>query len=229
MQVSKEGKALKPYYSDYGYRPLSEGLQTIERPEYPFVLRWVTPGASVIDLGCGEGSLGRLLIEGLGCRVAGIDVSAEGVGQAQAKGIEAKLGDIDLGIDYPDGAFDFAILNVTLQMVYQPAKVLAEALRVGRKAVVSFPNVAHWRARVDLLLSGRFPRAPLYGHPWHRTRHIHLFSYRDFCTLLSEQGVDILDSAFHKGDSKTTGLLARAWPNLFSAVCLTLLEKRKSR
>jgi methionine biosynthesis protein MetW len=134
------------------------------------------------------------------------------------------VGDVDEGLDFPDKSFDFVVINVTLQMVYRPGFVLREALRVGGSVIVSFPNVAHIVSRLELLLLGRYPRLPLYGYNWHDTRHIHLFSYKDFVDFVRECGGVVQKSVFFGLDSKSESLLARLLPNLFSRECILLVE-----
>lgn len=215
------GKTGKRYYTDYGYSPESGAI----RPEYRYIVNWVEKGSKVLDMGCGDGSLGSLLIRERDCEVYGIDLSASGVESASNKGVHVVTGDLDEGLDFPDGSFDYVVINVTLQMVYRPGFVLSEALRVGRKVIVSFPNLAHWAARLELFFLGRMPRKPLYGYQWHNTRHIHLFSYEDFCDYLEELGAKITKKVFFGYDSKHESLLARLFPNLFSMEAILMIEK----
>jgi len=193
------------------------------RPEYDTLVRWTPRGSRVIDLGCGDGSLGARLIAEKGCVVRGVEVDPAGVERARARGVEARVGDVDAGLEDADGAYDLAIMNVTLHMVYRPGFVMREMLRVAPVALVSFPNFAYWPARLEAL-AGRFPRRPLYGRAWHETRHIHLFSWRDFGDLLREIGARVT-AAEHLGrGSLAPGVLARAWPNLFASVCIARVE-----
>jgi methionine biosynthesis protein MetW len=215
------GKTSKQYYTDYGYSSESSGV----RPEYKYIIDWVEKGSKVLDLGCGDGSLGSLLIKQKNCEVHGIDVSKSGVESALKKRVHAVVGDMDEGLDFSDGSFDYVVINVTLQMVYRPGFVMKEALRVGKKVIVSFPNVAHWAARLELLLLGRMPRKPLYGYRWHNTRHIHLFSYRDFRDYLEEINAKVIRKVFLGWDSEHESFLARIFPNLFSMEAILMVEK----
>lgn len=214
-------KTSKQYYADYGYSTDS----STSRPEYKYIADWIERGSKVLDIGCGDGSLGELLIRQKDCAVHGIDVSKTGVEAALKKGVHAVVGDIDEGLDFPDSSFDCVVINVTLQMVYKPGFVLNEALRVGKRVIVSFPNFAHWASRIELLLLGRMPRKPLYGYKWYNTRHIHLFSYRDFCNYLEEINAKIIKKVFFGYDSKHESLVARIFPNLFSMEAILMIEK----
>ena len=208
-------------HEDYVYSLDSSGI----RPEYKYIVDWIAKGSKVLDLGCGNGYLGSLLIKHKGCEVHGIESSRSGVESALNKGVHAIIGDIDEGLDFSDSSFDYVVINVTLQMVYRPGFVMREALRVGKKVVVSFPNAAHWVARLELLLLGRTPRKPLYGYRWHNTRHIHLFSYKDFCDYLEELEAKITKKVFFGWDSEHERFLAGIFPNLFSMEAILMVEK----
>ena len=208
-------------HEDYVYALDSSGI----RPEYKYIVDWIEKGSKVLDLGCGNGSLGSLLIKQKGCEVHGIEASKSGVESALNKGVRANIGDIDEGLDFSDGSFDYVVINVTLQMVYRPGFVLKEALRVGKKVIVSFPNIAHWVARLELFLLGRMPRKPLYGYRWHNTKHIHLFSYNDFCNYLEEINARITKKVFFGYDSENESALAEIFPNLFSMEAILMIEK----
>lgn len=213
-------KTGKQYYADYGYLP---GSNTT-RPEYRYIADWIEPGSKVLDLGCGDGSLGALLIQ-KECEVHGIDVSQTGVEAALKKGVHAVIGDMDEGLGFPDCSFDYVVINVTLQMVYRPGFVLKEALRVGKKVIVSFPNAAHWAARLELFFLGRMPRKPLYGYRWHNTRHIHLFSYRDYSDFIEELDAKVTKKIFFGWDSEHESFIAKIFPNLFSMEAILMIEK----
>src|ERR1043166_4060296 len=136
----------------------------------------VQPGARVLDVGCGDGELLRLL-ETRGVDGRGIELSREGVNQCVAKGLAVIQGDADTDLeDYPDDAFDFVILSQTLQATRQPRVVLEHMLRIGRHGLVSFPNFGHWRMRLQLLLKGQMPRTDSLPATWYDTANIH------FCT-----------------------------------------------
>jgi len=196
-----------------------------ERPEYRHILQWVRPGSTVLDVGCGEGNLGALLIHEKGCKVTGIDISQNNVKAARKKGVDAKIADADLGLKYPGRSFDYVVINVTLQMLHNPELALKEAARVGKTLIVSFPNFAHLLARMELVFLGIMPRTPLYTYEWYNTKHIHLFSYSDFKSLCKKLGIKELDRRFlFCTNSERENILSTIWPNLFSGVCILLLE-----
>ena len=208
--------------ADYGYGRRRGEL--VDRPEYATLTRWSPLGSRVLDVGCGDGSLGARLIAENRCTVTGLELDPTGVEIARGRGLDARVADVDAGLPFTDGAFDVAIMNVTLHMVYRPGFAMGELLRVAPIVLVTFPNVAHWIARLELL-GGRFPRRPLYGRHWYDTRHIHLFSWSDFRDLLHELGAEV-SAEHHLGrDSRNPSLLARLKPNLFAALCMARVTK----
>ena len=140
----------------------------------------VERGARVLDVGCGDGELLRLL-ETRGVDGRGIELSREGVNECVAKGLAVIQGDADTDLaDYPDDAFDFVILSQTLQATRQPRVVLEHMLRIGRHGIVSFPNFGHWNIRLQILFGGHMPRTDNLPYAWYETPNIHFCSIKDF-------------------------------------------------
>jgi len=152
----------------------------------------VEHGARVLDVGCGDGELLKILTETKDVDGRGIEISREGVNQCVAKGLAVIQGDADTDLaDYPNDAFDYVILSQTLQATWQPRQVLEHMLRIGHFAVVSFPNFGHWKIRLKLLFLGRMPRTDMLPHTWYDTPNIHFCTIRDFRQLCEEIGAEI--------------------------------------
>ena len=144
----------------------------------------VEPGSRVLDVGCGDGSLLALLRDSRDVDARGIELSREGVSECLAKGLPVIQGDADTDLgDYPDDAFDYVILSQTLQATRQPRRVLENMLRIGRRAIVSFPNFGHWRIRYEVGLRGRMPVTENLPQTWYDTPNIHFCTIRDFVAL----------------------------------------------
>lgn len=162
------------------------------RDEYQIILDWIPKGSFVIDLGCGDGSLLKLL-KAKGISGEGVELSESGITSAKNKGLKVKQGRIDILLPYKDQFFDFAVCNVTLQMVLYPEILLLEMKRIAKKQIVSFPNFAFIFNRLDLLINGRMPRIMIPGYEWYSTGHIHQLSIRDFRDFCKKNNFEILE------------------------------------
>ena len=152
----------------------------------------VARGARVLDVGCGDGALLQLLQGTRDVDARGMELSQRGVNDCVAKGLPVIQGDADTDLAaYPDDAFDYVILSQTLQATRQPRRVVENMLRVGRRAIVSFPNFGHWRIRAQVALGGRMPVTSNLSQPWYDTPNIHFCTIRDFLALTREIGAPI--------------------------------------
>jgi methionine biosynthesis protein MetW len=156
------------------------------RSDHLLIAEMVTPSSRVLDVGCGDGALLTLLAETKGVDGRGVELSREKVNLCVKSGLSVIQGDADSDLaDYPDRAFDFAVLSLTIQATRKPRTVLENLLRIGEHAIVSFPNFGHWRVRADLLLKGRMPMTPNLPEPWYTTADAHLCTIKDFVDLVS--------------------------------------------
>jgi methionine biosynthesis protein MetW len=193
------------------------------RPEYLYIENWITDGAMIIDLGCGNGSLLASLKSKKKVSELGIEIAESGVASCLRKGINARIGRIDVELkDIPNDSFDFAICNVTLQMVTYPEVTLKEMKRISKYQIISFPNFAYLFNRLELLFKGRMPRRLLGGYDWYNTGHIHQFSIKDFKeTITNLIGLKIKNCLYYGGMRR----LNIIFPNLLAAGAIFLTEK----
>src|SRR6476660_9602274 len=156
------------------------------------IAEMVTAGARVLDIGCGDGTLLRLLASRRGIDARGIELSQAGVNSCVAQGLAVIQGDADTDlVHYPDLAFDYAILSQTIQATYSPRHVLEQLLRIGRRAVVSFPNFGHWRVCSMLLFGGKMPKTSNLPDRWYKTHNIHLCTIQDSLNLCRDVGARV--------------------------------------
>ncbi|MBO0733316.1 MAG: methionine biosynthesis protein MetW [Methylocapsa sp.] len=162
------------------------------RVDLLLVADMVEPHSRVLDVGCGDGTLLRLLSEEKAVDGRGIELSQSGVNDCVAKGLPVIQGDADTDLgDYPDNAFDYVILSQTLQATRRPRAVIEHMLRIGRHAIVSFPNFGHWRIRLQVAFGGRMPVTRNHSCAWYETPNIHFCTIQDFITLVREIGARI--------------------------------------
>jgi methionine biosynthesis protein MetW len=154
------------------------------RRDLRLIAEMIEPHLRVLDIGCGDGALLGYLARNKAVDARGIELSQSGVNACVRHGLSVIQGDADRDLTaFPDGAFDVVVLSQTLQATRQPRRVLEELLRIGKRAIVSFPNFGFWRIRLSLLFRGRMPMTALLNNPWYDTPNIHLCTIRDFVAL----------------------------------------------
>jgi methionine biosynthesis protein MetW len=191
------------------------------RPDLAAVAAAVPDGARVLDIGCGEGQLLAWLRDTKGVEGRGIELDAGDVAAAVGRGLAVVQGDADTDLaDYPDAAFDVVILSNTLQAMQRPADVLAQLVRIGRSAIVSFPNFGHWRVRAGLALKGRMPVTRSLPVSWHETPNIHFCTIADFEALAVDMGLTVARRA-----GLASGRQVALWPNLLADTGVFVLRR----
>lgn len=200
----------------------SQGL----RLNYSIITNIVDNGAKVLDLGCGDGDLLAQLIEEKGVKGIGIEISQNSVISALEKGLSVIQGDIDEGLkEFGDKEYDWVILNQTLQSTEKPDYVIEEMLRVGKRAVVSFPNFAYWRVRFYLFFTGHMPKSKILPFEWYDTPNIHLLTVNDFYEFCKKRNIKILKSVYMTKANVKRNFLTRLFSSLFSEELIFVISK----
>jgi methionine biosynthesis protein MetW len=197
------------------------------RHDLDLIASWIAPGSKVLDLGCGQGELLQYLHEAKQVRGFGVERDEEKAATGIAQGVSILQGDLIEEVrDYPDHAFDFVVLSQTLQQVVEPLELLQQILRVGRRAVVSFPNFAHWRNRFQLFFQGQAPVTPELPYDWHDTPNIRVITFKDFSRFCGHYGIRVLERVAVKSEpSSLTGFTLKWLPNLRASYGIFLLSK----
>jgi methionine biosynthesis protein MetW len=173
------------------------------RPDLAIIAHEITPGARVLDVGCGDGTLLRALRQEKQVDARGMELDRDNVTACVAAGLSVIQGNADTDLaDYPDAAFDYAVLSQTLQTTMRPDLVMDQLLRIGRMAFVSFPNFAQWRIRLALMFGGTMPVTKQLPDRWYDTPNIHHVTIDDFRTYIAERGIRIEGQWFLRGEKR---------------------------
>lgn len=165
----------------------------VERFDYDLIARWIGTGERVLDLGCGDGSLLRHLAEARQVRGYGVEIDIEKVAICVKNGVNVVQSDLERGLaGFEDGFFDHVVMSLSLQTVHRTEQILDEMLRVGREAIVSFPNFGYWRNR-QAILNGRMPVSKDLPYEWFNTPNVRFFTISDFEALCAGRGTVIVD------------------------------------
>ena len=181
------------------------------RIDLQLIADMIAPKSRVLDVGCGDGALLDHLVHAKGVDGRGVEISQAGVNACVAQGLSVIQGNADTDLqDYPSDAFDYVVLSQTLQATRKPHQVLRQLVRIGRRAIVSFPNFGHWRVRWQLLTRGRMPVTDSMPLKWFDTPNIHFCTIRDFVGLCDELGIVVeqglaISRSGHPSPIRSTG------------------------
>ena len=191
------------------------------REDYKIIADIIERGSKVLDLGCGDGELMALLTEKKNVRAQGIELDDSQIYKCVERGLSVFHSDIDSGLlEYPDKSFDYVILNQTMQQAKKADFVIQEALRVGRKLIVGFPNFAYIKARVSIFFRGKTPITKSLPYHWYDTPNLHFLTISDFKAYCADKGIRILEAQYLGQNGRVL-----LWPNLFALNAVFLLER----
>ena len=193
---------------------------------YSIITDNIEENSKILDLGCGNGELLKMLIEKKHCTGSGIDINQENVIHSIQKGLSVIQGDIDDGLkEISNKQYDYVILNQTLQSTEKPDYVIEEMLRVGKKGVVSFPNFGYWRVRFYLFFKGKMPKSKMLPFSWYNTPNIHLLTIKDFFEFCKERNIKIKKSIYIKRGKLHKNPLTEFVANLICEEAVFIIEK----
>ncbi len=201
-------------------RPFVQNV--LSRLDYKIITSIIPPQSRVLDLGCGDGELIAWLMENKDVDARGVELLPDLVQAAISRGASVYQGDIETSLnDYPDQAFDYVILSQTLQQTRHPLQVLRNMLRVGKRAIVAFPNFGHYSVRLAHLFSGRAPRNRLFPYDWYDSPNLHFLTVDDFEMLCAKENWPVERTIFLAGRSEV-----KQFPNLTAEVAVFVITSR---
>ncbi|MEA3252153.1 MAG: methionine biosynthesis protein MetW [Pseudomonadota bacterium] len=197
------------------------------RADLELIYRWVPEGARVLDLACGDGELLDALAREKDVFGYGLEIAPEGITACLERGINVIEQDLDQGLaNFENDACDLVIMTQALQALRRPDLMLDEMLRVGREAIITFPNFAYWRHRFYLGFKGYMPVSRSLPHAWYDTPNIHLSTFNDFEKLCRDKDLVITDRAVGTGEHERNRA-SRIWPNLFGEIAIFRVSRRR--
>jgi methionine biosynthesis protein MetW len=210
---------------------LAPATPSHSRVDHLLIAEMVARGSRVLDVGCGDGALLQLLTDTKDVDGRGIEITRERVNACVARGLSVIQGDADRDLaDYPDSAFDYAILSLTIQATHKPKTVLEHLLRIGRRAIVSFPNFGHWQVRGKLLFTGRMPVTENLPDAWYDSPNAHLCTIKDFADLCARVNARVERAvAFNAWGQQLGTWLPLTVHNLMGEKAVFLLNRKGER
>jgi methionine biosynthesis protein MetW len=192
------------------------------RADLAIIADWIKPGSSILDMGCGDGKLLKFLRDNRGVDGIGLEIDAQQIENCVRHNISVIQADLNDGLEqyFSDNSFDYVIMSQTLQAMDHPDKLIEEMLRVGRHGIITFPNMAYWKGRLQLGIRGVMPVTSNLPNHWFDTPNIHLCTVRDFESLCKQKNINILERTVVDHTHSRSTLLMRLLPNLFGEIAI---------
>ena len=190
------------------------------RSDLNIIQNWISQGSQVLDLGCGEGDLLHFLKTQKKCQGYGLEINPDSILTCINKGINVIEHDLNNDLrHFNDASVDTVVMTQALQVVQRPDLLLDEMLRVGKEAIITFPNFGYWRTRFYLLRHGRMPMSKILPYNWFDTPNIHMCTFRDFEKLCHDKQLKILDRTVIDKDHQES-LATKLWPNFLGEIAI---------
>jgi methionine biosynthesis protein MetW len=212
-------KATKYHFHEHGVGYQKGRFLQPWRPQFSVIVSWIKKNSSVLDVGCGDGVLGKKLIEEKNCQVTGLDLDENAVAEAKRHKIKARIWDLDDKLPYPDRSFDYVVASDCLQYLKQPNFALLEMFRVGKTVIIQFPNFGFWIYRLQML-TGHFPSLSLFGHTWWNSHQTRMFSLKDFLNAPVMKKKRINKIVCINWLNRKISFLSKFFPNFFGRSCI---------
>nr|VFK04193.1 MAG: methionine biosynthesis protein MetW [Candidatus Kentron sp. H]VFK04535.1 MAG: methionine biosynthesis protein MetW [Candidatus Kentron sp. H]VFK07580.1 MAG: methionine biosynthesis protein MetW [Candidatus Kentron sp. H] len=212
-------------YRPWALKMFGKSAYKVLRRDLAIISQWIAPDSRILDLGCGDGTLLIHLRDQSSVKGYGLEIDNRHITQCVAAGLNVIQGNLDEGLsNFDANSFDYVIMTQTLQAVRSPERLLLEMLRVGREGIVTFPNLGHWSARIQIALQGKMPVSKALSCQWYDTQNIHLCTVKDFEQLCSKNTICILQRVV-VDVAHNENLLTRLFPNLFGEIAIYRLCK----
>ena len=195
------------------------------RADLKLIQQWINPNTRVLDLGCGDGDLLAHLTEQKQVRAVGLERDPKKIAACISRGLNVLHRDLNKGIsNIQSHSFDYVVMTQALQVVERPDQLLNEMVRVGKSAIVTFPNFGHWRTRTYLGFKGRMPMSKTLPHRWYNTPNIHLCTFKDFEELCRDNQIEIERRTVVDSSHKSSALL-KLLPNFLGEFAIYQVKK----
>ena len=193
---------------------------------YKIISKWIPKNSHILDLGCGDGSMLYELKKELNVNGLGVEISEENIQLSLAKSLNVIEQDIDQGLsNFEDQSFDLVLMSQSIQALKRPDLALSEIIRIGKECIVSIPNFANLKCRLQLFITGKMPVSSALPHSWYSTPNLHLCSLKDFETLCLDSNISISEKKLIKVSGHST-FLSNLFPNLFAEIAVYKLKKK---